>query len=489
MYFQPPRLSPPKDKEEKDSKSKIPVLSPSKGKDSKSSPSKLANRPSSLPCKGGAEAEEELALLAPKATPEDSLIDSYSTSSEEDGPRTRLLSDSIEIKPQVELSMQPALLNASDDEKLRQAGLSPYEPGAGAEEVHREDQALLEKACDPRRLLDTKRYLLRHFGESVDQYESSGSAVSHTLSSHSGTALAGSGSSLPAKFPASAPLSHAASDSPKSSSCLGPGMGTETQLAESAASSGSIPGSRAPLTLTLSHPGRLTPNPPECHRCGLSPGSPTYYERHNKFCHTGAHALDVFVSPDEVPSPTGPLWRPVASTLHDSPTGTDSPAHRSSPVFKFPRMGLGRPKRKAMQTSIVQAESYSDDEFEDDRSMLPSSGMSPLLPGGKTGRGSNPGPGARSVGLPRSLASAPSKKSHICTEATPSPAGAKCSNLDTSQANRTGNGSAGNSLEEKAKSVKLRTKTKTQRQTTSNNGAVYTQIPDTSLRLESVLNI
>lgn len=37
-----------------------------------------------------------------------------------------------------------------------------------------------------------------------------------------------------------------------------------------------------------------------------------------RFSHTGAHALDVFVSPDEPSSPTGPLWRPVAAGL--SPT-------------------------------------------------------------------------------------------------------------------------------------------------------------------------
>lgn len=57
-----------------------------------------------------------------------------------------------------------------------------------------------------------------------------------------------------------------------------------------------------PHSLSLSNPDELG----VVH--GLSPSSPTYQQTHTKFSHTGSHALDLFVSPDEPFPPCGELW-------------------------------------------------------------------------------------------------------------------------------------------------------------------------------------
>ena len=55
-----------------------------------------------------------------------------------------------------------------------------------------------------------------------------------------------------------------------------------------------------------------------------SPVSPSCQWSHSRFSHIGSHALDVFFSPEEATSPTEPLWRPVATTMRGSPTERNS---------------------------------------------------------------------------------------------------------------------------------------------------------------------
>lgn len=55
-----------------------------------------------------------------------------------------------------------------------------------------------------------------------------------------------------------------------------------------------------------------------------SPGSPSCQWSHSRFSHIGSHALDVFFSPEEATSPMELLWRPVATTMRRSPTDRGS---------------------------------------------------------------------------------------------------------------------------------------------------------------------
>ena len=348
-------------------------------------------------------------LVAPKATPEDSRIDTYSTSSSEESEECHQV---VQAQAQLETtSMQPEMLNASDDEKLRLAGLRQDkrvllpanappgptpEPNTSSSAAHANQPASstasvkLKKLCEPHR---PRPALVKHLSES-EHYDStcSDSQVSQSSASPSGTqlaGLAGSGISLPARLP---PRGETRSEDwvaglPNSSSCLpsvsmpastacllAPASGSDPLAV---ASAGPSRHSNPSLSLTLINPSRPLAKPVvPCRKCGLSPGSPTYFEKHSKFCHTGAHALDMFVSPDEVPSPTGPLWRPVASLTQDSPT-LHSPCPPSSPIFHFPKR-TGK-TRVPMQTAVATAEAFgvTDDEYDDEEEVT--SQTKPLL--------------------------------------------------------------------------------------------------------------
>jgi len=83
--------------------------------------------------------------------------------------------------------------------------------------------------------------------------------------------------------------------------------------------------------------GGSGPHPPQPHGYGLSPSSPNYEDKHRKFSHIGAHALDLFFSPEEAVSPTGQMWCPVATRSHRSPSH-DSPPYSSSDHQHPPRL-------------------------------------------------------------------------------------------------------------------------------------------------------
>lgn len=71
-----------------------------------------------------------------------------------------------------------------------------------------------------------------------------------------------------------------------------------------------------------------------------SPGSPSCQWSHSRFSHIGSHALDVFFSPEEATSPTELLWRPVATTMRRSPT--DRGSSSSSDPFEGDLAGYAR---------------------------------------------------------------------------------------------------------------------------------------------------
>ncbi len=304
--------------------------------------------------------------VAPKATPEDSLIDSYSPSSEEDRNKLCLI-----LEAQSEASMlreeSPVQLpgDAAQWNQLNSGGVASSRnsqdvtsPQANAmsylnQKDHRNDSSELTPAAisnpdgpyprDKKHFI-SKRLLLLRQGSDSDHFDSgSGSQLSH--SSHSGgqaTPLPGSRSSLPADLPYHprhpdslfAPVqpgedlrSHTDvvlhgghSDTWPASDLLSSTATMQPSTEHSATHKSHV--TNPSLTLSLSQSGnQLTTGAEASTHTGLSPGSPTYYETHSKFCHSGAHALDLFVTPEESLCPSDSFWRPVAhSTVQDSPT-------------------------------------------------------------------------------------------------------------------------------------------------------------------------
>lgn len=117
-----------------------------------------------------------------------------------------------------------------------------------------------------------------------------------------------------------------------------------------------------PMMTSLSNPSQLENTPFNCGTFGLSPDSPTYCEKHTKFCHTGAHALDVFTSPDDVPtsSSSGAFWRPKTESPNQG-----SPAHNMGLLgcmYCFPTVGADSP-RIPMQQPIVCGEAQDDPDI------------------------------------------------------------------------------------------------------------------------------
>lgn len=89
-----------------------------------------------------------------------------------------------------------------------------------------------------------------------------------------------------------------------------------------------------PYILSLSNPGELNAsNLSALGLHGISPTSPTYEKTHAKFSHTGSHALDLFVSPEE-PSPSLEVWpvgMPVQYMLPQVEPLTPGTAAQDSP--------------------------------------------------------------------------------------------------------------------------------------------------------------
>ena len=344
--------------------------------------------------------EDTKCMVAPKATPEDSVIDSYSTSSDEEPllkGQGQVLQD---VQPTVQVPMQSEMLNVSDDEKIRLARLSQTEclasnpvPAHGATKTSK--MSTLQTSPTALVKLKSKQPVLAKPLSESEHYDSSASSQSGCHLPPVETFNA-SGSSLPAHFPYTKPsyLRRDSGDAPTvSSSCLPavrmPLSATcllANRRLDSLSSSNEMEPmpvcqhqqqtSNPSMSLALGNPYNLHAQK-GCSVCALSPGSPAYYYKHSKFCHTGAHALDVFVSPDEVPSPTGPLWRPVASATGDSPTQGTSGHSSSSPVFDFP--SVAKLTRAPMQLVVESAETLGttdDSEYEEDEDAMHSK---PLL--------------------------------------------------------------------------------------------------------------
>ena len=76
-----------------------------------------------------------------------------------------------------------------------------------------------------------------------------------------------------------------------------------------------------------------------------------------KFSRTGAHALDVFFSPEEVNTPAQFLWRPVATTIHDSPT-----LCRSVPSSDQEKLGVPGCRAAAASSHISSLDGFFDED-------------------------------------------------------------------------------------------------------------------------------
>ena len=288
-------------------------------------------------------------LVAPKATPEDSLIDSYSTTDDEDD----------EDEDYGGEAMQSEMLNRMDtrDEVL-------------LEEVVEEEEEE-EVSADAENAVMAKQLVLAQ------------------LTGVTQTQHLASGSSLPDKLPATTTTTEHPSPPPPppphSTACLiqPPPVTVPRRRAKNLT-----------FTLSLSNPTKLNgdgrsrqqqrrrriapPLPPpiiQCRSCGLSPGSPTYYEHHSKWCHTGAHALDVFVSPDSM-DPVSPWPSTLPSTSTQSPTTANHPpvatagaAAGPSGVYRLPRVGADTPMRRLPlpHSSLTAAiHDFSDDSEDED---------------------------------------------------------------------------------------------------------------------------
>ena len=327
---------------------------------------------------------------APKATPEDSLIDSYSTGSEEDRKRLcELLEEreDFDVEDATALeSMQTDMLNDVAKYNGSDVVLDP-----GPTDLYRiesdvsKDTLVHDNLCPAGEELtkqwDAKNYLLCKLSAS-EQFDSS-SSFQFSQSSHSGSHIVftGSGSSLPGRFHHHNPLvvDRTELDNPCSSVSLLQADTSTTGPEDGQSSPSSSTHKHNPsFTLNLNTLGKLVvPSAPagQCQLCGLSPGSPTYFERHTKFCHTGAHALDMFFSPDEVPSPTGLLWRPVASTVQDSPTRCS--LEQFSP---FGSPSATKAQHMAMDMTLASIEGYTEDEEEEEEDVDMCHRQPPLPP-------------------------------------------------------------------------------------------------------------
>ncbi len=328
-------------------------------------------------CVVGAPVAQEAELIAPKATPEDlSTLTTVSSSSSED--------------LNLETSMQkdkPLNVTRSEEEKKLLRFLRKEPPG-GAKVAPLTKEHLTQKDIADQAAFDASdaKYkemsmrnilLLKHLSDS-ERLDDSGSQVSRS-SRDSGSHTLHGGSGTLQTTSADNTLKRGSELLYTSNTCLLPKSGSEPL---SGAQSGShdrlLDNEHVVAGGGGSNPGPLLPQAAggddlaQCAACGISPSSPTYFERHKKWCHTGAHALDVFTSPDDNPGSPDSLWQPVASTSQGIAI--------ASPSFCFPKVGAGTP-RVPMQISIIPGvlEGYTDDEDEDEEDHYCNK---PLLPRG-----------------------------------------------------------------------------------------------------------
>lgn len=308
-------------------------------------------------------------VVAPKATPEDLTLTTFSSSSSETNLET----------------MQQDMLNASEEKLLLGHQKKAEPPQSLKKPPIRQKLEAAGASCSTDREGPSESKLkgLRNFllfknvtDSEKDRNDSSwsqlsrGSLLSHSSQSGGSQVMCTKGSGIIAASSISSTKKELDLFNPNSNTCLLPKSGSEPLTA------GGLDNRQL---ANPSSSGKSLLSGKECYVCGLSPSSPTYMERHKKFCHTGAHALDVFVSPDENPSPTGLLWRPVmasTSSPRDSPR-CSSPGP-GSPVFKFPHVGAGTPCIP-MQTPIATVEDYESDD-EDDEDEDYSCHNKPLIP-------------------------------------------------------------------------------------------------------------
>ena len=383
--------------------------------------------------------------MAPKATPEDSLIDSYSASSEEDRgilcppPNTvhaeiamqaQQLSD-LEEKRAEQLSESRAeRLSGSRAEPLSGLKVEPLS-GSRAEPLSRlraeplsvstsidgsgelwrrterdssgvrgettstcddthlpsDNRQILQTHPDTHSPGDNRGVLVKQLSEPevdrsrTDDRESTGSrslpSSTTQLPSHvtrlpgSDTQLPGSLTRLPSnvtELPGSTtPPVHPrpCDDVRPKAPCLPPATVRFLVPADDSESDGSSTTLVAPpssemkrRTMSLSlgggGAGRLA-LPAKCVlKHGLSPSSPSYQEKHVKFCHVGAHALDVFFSPDEH-SPSS-FFRSVPCYSKEQGAG-----HRS---YMLPHVGAMTPHEPSLLPPFDAMPSVKD--IEDD---------------------------------------------------------------------------------------------------------------------------
>ena len=337
--------------------------------------------------------------VAPKATPEDlsTFTSTFSSSSSED----------MNLETSMQKDKKSLNVTRSEEERALLRHLRRDPPGGGARiapltreilsQRDKADKAAFDASDAKYKEISMRNILLlKHLSDS-ERLDDSGSAFSRSsresgVTSH--TLHGGSGTISATGATAGSHLKNKESEVYFTSNpCLLPKSGSEHL---SAAQSGSHDRLLDNEHATGgSNPGHSVLKPQsrdvnQCLACGLSPSSPTYFERHKKWCHTGAHALDVFMSPDDTPGSPTDMWRPVTATTSDgSPTAVG--ATSSYFPYHFPKVGAGTP-RVPMQTTLGGMEGefyYSDDEDQEDqedhycnRPLLPKGGAvsPPVMP-------------------------------------------------------------------------------------------------------------
>ena len=374
-------------------------------------------------------------IVAPKATPEDSLIDSCSTDGDE-GPEYRLLSlagdeigdhlratantSHLDLLNRVSAPIADEDDDVDDDFELcegRPVELCRDElPPASvtASSTAGSSGAVEPSSPDPFRYADV---LASRTVSAVNSCDATGFPQRRSWQTALGQhRLVGSGTSLPGRLAdaSSSPRRARSSTLPRSAASLlqraapGDSSSDAETLTPAASTRSSLSGIAAAATastltdkqcLTLSvggavggeSAGRLTASavdsPTLDVAARLSPDSPVF-----RFCHLGAHALDVFYSPGDddddgddagvvSPLPTstaasgaGTFWRPVACTTAvdrrrrpaSPPSLSQLIKHRSPPTYRRPRLFDPLPAPPTMRPSAAPLvgviEGFSDVE-------------------------------------------------------------------------------------------------------------------------------
>ena len=356
-------------------------------------------------------------IVAPKATPEDSLIDSCSTDGD-DGPEYRLLSlagdeigdhlratantSHLDLLKRVAAPVAPDDDDDDDDEfEGRPVELCRDEVPPPAAAAGRATAGADASSPDPFRYVDViaAAAAVARTVSAVNSCDATGfpRRRRRPLAGAAPGGLVRAGASLPGRLPAQSRSSTLPPRSAAAAVVVGDSSSDAETLTPAASARSSLSGIAATSTLTkkrsLTLPvgggggaagdgsaGRLADSPAVDAR--LSPDdSPV-----SRFCHLGAHALDVFYSPGDddddddgddagVVSPlpaastaasgAGTLWRPVACTAavdrrrrpSDSP-----PLPRSPPIRRRPRLLASPPARPSAAPLVGAFEGFSDIE-------------------------------------------------------------------------------------------------------------------------------